>query len=664
MRYRPDFKTANGVRMTPPTPRRLWPGLYWQIAALFALLLLSWPPAHASEARTGDAGQVVHLLDYIAVDYAGAVRDGKIEDAGEFAEMQEFGHKVAQLIDTLPGADPALRRPLAVGARQLAVQIESRADSQDIARLASELKRQAISAWQLRVAPRRTPDLARGATLYAEHCAACHGSSGHGDGPAAKGLEPAPSNFFDRERMTQRSLHGLYNTITLGVGGTAMAAWPQLDDEQRWALAFYVGGLASTAEQLAAGEAAWQAGGKTSAIRDLAALTGRSAREVGAEAPLLAWLTRHPEALASLQGDPLQLSRRLLGQSVDALRAGRSDEAQGLAVASYLEGFELAENGLDQVDHTLRVDIENEMMAFRKLLATGDLAAVTARAEVIDQLLVRAADKLGSTRLSPTAAGLSAFGILFREGLEAILVLAAIAAGVVRTSGSGGAMRYVHAGWIGALLAGAATWLVAEKLVAISGATRELTEGITALISASILLYVGFWLHGKAHAEDWQRFLGQRLDGALTRGTLSLLAAVSFLAVYREAFETVLFYQALAAQAGGTGDATQALGLGAGSAALLLVGLAWGVFRGGLKLPVGLFFRVSAALLALLAVVFAGQGIAALQEAGRIAADPVSFIRLPLLGVYPTVQTLTAQVVALSLIASTLLWQRRQLKAR
>lgn len=653
---------------TPSRLAALADSLTLRYFIVFALFLLAWPspPADATETRAAGAGQVVHMLDYIAVDYAGAVSAGKVADAGEFAEMREFAHNVVQLIDTLPDAEPALRRPLALGARQLAGRIEARADGGEIARLAGELKRQAIATWQLRVAPRRTPDLARGAALYRQHCATCHGAGGHGDGPAGKGLDPAPSNFFDRERMAQRSLHGLYNTVTLGVGGTAMAAWPQLDDEQRWALAFYVGGLAATPEQLAAGEAAWQAGGKTPAIPDLAALSGRNAQEVGADAPLLAWLTRHPEALASLQGDPLQLSRRLLGQSVDALRAGRSDEAQRLAVASYLEGFELAENGLDQIDHGLRVDIETEMMAFRKLLAAGDLAAVAARAEVIDALLVRATDQLGSTRLSPTAAGLSAFGILFREGLEAILVLAAIAAGIVRTSGQSSAraaIRYVHAGWIGALLAGAATWLVAEKLVAISGATRELTEGITALISAGILLYVGFWLHGKAHAEQWQRFLGQRLDGALTKGTLGLLAAVSFLAVYREAFETVLFYQALAAQAGGTGQATQALGLGAGIAAVLLVALAWGVFRGGLKLPVGLFFRVSAALLALLAVIFAGQGIAALQEAGSIAADPVNFVRLPLLGIYPTVQTLSAQVAALALIASTLLWQRRQLQA-
>src|SRR5690606_14970065 len=130
---------------------------------------------------------------------------------------------------------------------------------------------------------------------------------------------------------------------------------------------------------------------------------------------------------------------------------------------------------------------------------------------------------------------LSAFAILLREGLEAILVVAAILAFLVK-AGRRDAVRWVHAGWIAALALGFATWFAASYLLQISGASRELTEGLTALAAAAVLLSVGYWLHGKAYAQSWQRYIREKLSGALSGGTLAALAAVSFLAVYREVF--------------------------------------------------------------------------------------------------------------------------------
>lgn len=653
------------AKQTPTTA-----GLTLRVALLFAALWLSWPmsaeaaPQTATRAAADSAAvQIVHLLDYLAVDYAGAVADGKIADAGEYAEMQEFARNVALLVGNTEGIAAADRERLAAGVRKLAGQIDGKTDAATVAALAIGLKRQAIAAWKLVAAPRKAPDLTRAATLYADHCAACHGSEGRGNGPLAKGLEPAPSDFFDRERMAQRSLYGLYNTITLGVEGTGMAAWPQLAEADRWALAFYIGGLAATADELALGEARWQqvlsgpaVATAVATINDLAALTVITAREAGPEAPLLAFLTRRPQALQALTGDPLAVSRRLLAESVAALAGGDAAAAQRLAVAAYLDGFELAEASLAAVDGPLVSAIEGEMIAFRRLVAAGELGAIRERAKAIDELLARAQERLDSNRLSPAAAGFSAFGILFREGLEAILVLAAISVGVARAGAAPSARLAIHLGWIAALIAGGITWLVADRLVAISGAAREMTEGVTALASAAILLYVGFWLHDKAHAEHWLRFLGDRVTGAVSRGALGLLAGVAFLAVYREAFETVLFFQALAAQTDAPG---RPLSLGAALAAAALLAVAWAVFRGGMKLPLALFFRASSALLATLAVVFAGQGVAALQEAGRVGIDQVAFVSVPLLGVHPTVQTLGAQVLTLAIAIVIALRARR-----
>src|SRR5688572_4114736 len=190
-----------------------------------------------------------------------------------------------------------------------------------------------------------------------------------------------------------------------------------------------------------------------------------------------------------------------------------------------------------------------------------------------------------------------------------------------------------------------------------SGATREVTEGVSALVAAAILLYVGFWMHGKSQARQWQAYLDRRLEGALTGRTLWALAFVSFLAVYREAFETVLFYEALAMQAGPGGGVPLLAGLAAATGALLVLG--WLIIRGSVRLPFGLFFGTSAALLALLSVILAGKGVAALQAAGWIAVHAVRFPSLPLIGLYPNLQSLLVQAALLVVIASGFVFARR-----
>ena len=104
-------------------------------------------------------------------------------------------------------------------------------------------------------------------------------------------------------------------------------------------------------------------------------------------------------------------------------------------------------------------------------------------------------------------------------------------------------------------LDGGVTWLAASYLITLSGADREITEGVTALLAAAMLLYVGFWMHRHAHAARWKAFIETRVASALSGRTMWALGSISFLAVYREAFETVLFYQALLAGLLGLGFA-------------------------------------------------------------------------------------------------------------
>ena len=630
---------------------------------LLLCLMLAAAPAHAQQQSAQDRGRsILHLLDYVGVDYGGAVQAGKVVSADEYKEMMEFSSQVGEGMKALP--DNPARAVLIADARKLAGQIAAKAEARDVADASAKLRWALIAAYQLQIAPRAAPPLAGAAVLYAQNCAACHGASGRGDGPAAKGLDPAPANFHNSVRMASRSAFGLYNTISLGVGGTSMTPFTQLSDEDRWALAFYVANLGENAARLKQGEAAWHSGELRAAFPDLGSVVTLSAQEIAQRngdksdkaVAVQAWLRAHPEALAELKPAPIAYSRQMLAESLSAYRQGDRERAQQAAVTSYLEGFELVERTLDNVDAPLRAETEREMLELRSAIARNVPAdQLEARIAHVDKLLASVEEKLSAGELSPAAAFASALLILLREGLEAILVLAAIIAFITK-SGQRATLRYVHAGWIAALALGALTWIAATYLIDISGANRELTEGVTALVASAMLLYVGYWLHGRSQAHAWNQFLREQVGTALERKTVWAMASISFIAVYREIFEVVLFYQALWVQAGDGGHHAVLGGIATAAAALAVTG--WGIFKYSMRLPLGPFFSAMSALMALMAVAFAGQGTAALQEAGVVAATRVPFFSLPILGIHPTLQTLGAQVLVLLLVVLGYVWKQ------
>lgn len=611
-----------------------------------AVLLATSLAAHAT---TPQGQAILHLLDYVAVEYPGVVRNGKVLDAGEYAEQVEFSGNAATLVAQLP-AHPS-QPALAAQAASLAFDIRAKADGAAVAAAASALGKALAQAYGFAVAPRAAPDLDRGRALYLESCASCHGPQGNGDGPAAVGLEPKPVNFRDPARQDRRSVLALFNTTTLGISGTSMAAFGGLPESDRWALAFFTASLLFDDVQREAGRAAWRAGDGRDLFPGLPELTGATPESVRARGgepavSMLAWLRAHPEALSPAGATPLDTALAALDESLAAYRAGNAQLAHERAVAAYLEGVELAEARLDAADRQLRPRIEADMLAFRAAIQrNAPVAEIEARHGALAALLRNTRDRVQGTTASPGAQFASAFIIIGREGLEAVLVLAAMAAFLRRTGRHEG-VRWLHGGWIAALALGGLTWWLASRLIAASGAQREVTEGVVALLAAAVLLYVGFWLHSKTHGQRWSAFIKSQMSGALGRGTLWGLALVSFMAVYREVFETVLFYQALLQQGGG---GAVLAGFATGCAALLAAALL--IMRFSARLPLGAFFAASSVLLALMAVVFAGQGVAALQEAGHLPATPVDGPTIALLGIHPTLQGLGLQAALLVLIA-------------
>ncbi len=639
------------------------------VLLLLLLGFLAAPPVADARAAAPanaerEARALVHMLDYIAVDYPATVRDGRVINEPEYAEQVEFAGVVAARVAGLPPG--GARDALAADARALEAAIRARAPGEEVAAIARRMRERLVRAYGVTLAPRTAPDLARAARAYSGTCAACHGMEGRGDGPAARGLEPPPTDFTDRERALVRSVFGLYNTITLGVADTPMRGFAELPEEERWGLAFHVGSLAFTDAERERGRRLWEAEPRwRERFPDLAAVTAAVPAEVAEHEgddglAVLAYLRAHPQAVGG-GGDPFAVAERRLAESLERYRAGDREGAYRAALSAYLDGFELAEAQVSAVAPEQRSSVEEAMLAYREALRRGaPMEEVGRLYEAARERLARAREAVRGERLSGPVAFASALVILLREGLEAVLVLAVIGATLVKADRRD-ALPWLHAGWIGALALGFATWAVSSYLVGISGAGRELTEGVTALLAAAVLLYVGFWLHGKTHADRWQRFIKEKIHDALHGGALWALAATAFLAVYREVFETILFYQALWLQGGPA--AAGHLWAGIATGALALAVLTWLILRYSMRLPLRLFFNVNAVILFALAVMFTGHGVAALQEAGKLPADTLPLPRLDLIGLYPTVETLTAQALVLLLGAGWLLWERHARRA-
>ncbi len=630
---------------------------YWLVILLLAACIPSLVLAVVPD--TDKAQAIVHMLDYVSVDYPECVQDGQVIKLEEYAEQRDFAAQALVLLGQLPAVPE--QEMLVQQARELLAQIETKASGSVITRLADQLLVHVIQAWELSVSPRQAPDLRRGEMLFEQHCVVCHGTQGEGDGPLAKGMDPAPRNFHDEARMRQRSLYGLYNTVTLGVQGTSMRAFGELSEADRWALAFITAGLRSNPSAVMKGEALWLQGeGKT----DFHALRTFVTTAPDQQAPIdssldavRAYLTKHPQALQTGTHEPLAFARMKIEETASAYANGDHEGARRLAIAAYLEGVELVESALNNVDPSLRVDIEREMMALRTAISEGRTSeSVTMQTTKITTLLDRAVDRLFGSTFSPNTAFVSSLVILLREGLESILIISTIVAYVVKT-GRRDALPYIHLGWIGAMTLGIVTWILARYMLSISGANRELTEGLTALLAAAMLLYVGWWLHSRSNAHAWNRYVREQLNSALATRTLWTMAGLSFLVVYRELFEMILFYQTLWVQAGTIGH--NAIVWGIVTAAVLLVLIGGMILRYSVRLPIGPFFLAASSLLAVMAVIFVGNGIAALQAAGVLDVTNVRFFSLPFLGIHPTVQTLVPQVLILALIAGGI-WSNRE----
>ncbi len=344
----------------------------------------------------------------------------------------------------------------------------------------------------------------------------------------------------------------------------------------------------------------------------------------------------------------LQTAHDLVAQSLREYRQGDLEGAFKTARSAYLYHFEYAEPTLRVLNPDLILSTEYLFANLRHGMEEGrSMGYLEPIASDIYSALQEAETTVtGTGTLAPTLVATGSFFILFREGLEVVLLLAAILAYLQATRNTQLALGV----WLGvgaALVATALTYVVATYLIQITPASRELISGVTSVVAVAILFYLSFWMLQQSDQRRHLEYMRARLAKAVQRGSLLAVGIAAFASVYREGFETVLLYQALVAV---SGPVISFLYLGIALGVVALVAVAVLILRLKKRLPLHLFFRVAVSVTAILAVTFIGNAARALQEAGLLPITNLIGLmpRLnpnvaALTGVHPTLETLLAQ---------------------
>lgn len=349
----------------------------------------------------------------------------------------------------------------------------------------------------------------------------------------------------------------------------------------------------------------------------------------------------------------LDQARALVEDSVSLYADGQADAAFQAARSAYLDHFEYVEIPLRVRDDALTLELEEDFARLRTAIEDGaPLDEVRLLAATTQRGLDRVERTLASPGLAaPILAAVSAFTILFREGLEAVLVVASVL-GYLEASRHGAYKGAVLRGVVAALLTSLLAFALISAVLNLAPVYRELIEAVMAVAAVALLFYVSFWMVARLDQRRWMEFVKARVWAAAATGSTVALFWLGFTIVFREGLETALFYQALFSFAQGL---ELYVALGVAVAVVVLAIAAWMILRMGRRIPVKRFLQVAVTMIMVLSVAFVGNAIRALQQSALV---PVTYLddapRLPifladLTGYHPTLQTIVGQI-ALALV--------------
>lgn len=621
---------------------------------LFSILFLVIPfiaPAQ-TEIDEKEARTLITLLDYIAKDYDGAIENGKIINQAEFEEISDFTQTcIAYHRNLIPQVNNPQFTELRVGLENLRALILNKSDQVLVDVQTKDIKNKILALGLIKMHPDKWPSLKSGMVVYNKKCQSCHGAEGKGDGILAAGLDPEPTDFQDLGTLKHLSAVQAYNVAKLGLEGTAMRSFNELSEAELWDVSFYIMSLSHPADR-----------GKLSILpqginlESISKWTDQQLQNnlaaVGSQINISQ--IRHYEPDRAV---PLEVASTNLDASLQAFLNNDKKNAQALALNAYLEGVELVENTLKASDKSIVIEIEKAMLAYRNALKGNDVELAKSTHATASELIIKAQEILDRNSYSFGFTFWAALSILLREALEALLIIVVILS-ILRPLKIKKAIRFLHAGWISALILGVASWLFVDQLVNISGSSREMMEGVGSLIAVVVLIYMGTWLHSKSEIKKWKEFIEVKINKISKSGNWWALMLFSFVVVFREAFEVVLFLSALKLDI--PSNSGSPIGWAVLTSVIIVVVFAILILQYSKRLPIKQIFRVSAITMVVLAVVLVGKGFAALQEAGIIGMNLLSDrIRLEALGIYPTIQSVGAQLLTLALTIGIWMYMER-----
>ena len=671
--------------------------------ALFAAL----GAAQAAAAQEHPARRVASIVSVAVEEYAKAVdAQGRLISAQEFQEANDFLADARKAAERLSGDNASAARALldsvadAVRAKRPPATLDS-LEQRFAAILGSEAKLEL---------PSQPLDIADGRAVYQRSCAQCHGASGLGDGPAGKVLTPHPPAIGSAVLMNGVSPALMYRVMSVGISGTPMMGFGNvLTSTQRWNVVAYVNSMRATRAQQLEGEGLFtqRCASCHGVVGASDGALARSLTKLPPEVGTVAWQVEHSDeqiaavVVGGIAGSAMPPARDLSGaqvtsmvayirslpmkernaagvvagadstsassaarnvlsqleQSLNAARTGRPGDAGDKAFDAYI-AFEPIEATARAKNPGLVVSMERQFAEFKAAVRSSNLREAEHLRDAIEASLPEVV-ALTAPSGSGTEAFWQSFLIILREGFEAILVVGAIVAFLLKT-GHKERLRNIWMGVLYALLASAGTAVLLKTLLAAIPASREIIEGATMLIAVAVLFSVSYWLISKVEAAKWQQFIKEKVTVALDQGGGRALTFVAFLAVYREGAETALFYQALFNE-GPNVVLPLSLGIVAGLIALAVIFTLF--YRYGVKIPLRPFFSVTSVLLYYMAFVFMGKGVRELQEGNAISLSTIAgFPHNEWLGLYPSWEGVLAQLALLLLFAFAVLktfWPKR-----
>ena len=559
-------------------------------------------------AQDNSAKRLSSIVGVAVEEYGKAVDgSGKLVSKLEYDETTSFLGDAKGVAQRLTGGDAALTKALL---DSMSVAVEAHRPPAEINALHTRLVSSLGVAGALDL-PTGPLDLARGKVLYTQNCSSCHGATGLGDGPAAKTLPIPVPPIGSAEEAADLTPTLAYNVVTVGVRGTPMPEFANtLTPQDRWNVINYIYELRGQTMELPAAPA------------DAASLSGTAAAN---------------SVLA------------LLDSALEFARTGDSQAAGDRAVDAYI-AFESLETTARARRPGLVSTMERHFADFKGFVRGGNLKPAQRARDAIALDLPQIVELTKPTGSGWTAF-LQSFLIILREGFEAILVIGAIVAFLIKT-GNRSRLRSVWTGVGLGLAASAVMAVVLQTIFRNLPTSREIIEGVTMLLAVVVLFSVSYWLISKVEAAKWQRFIQQKVGSALDHGGGKALALVAFLAVFREGAETALFYQAL------FNDAISMfplfLGMVVGALALAVIFTLF--YKFGVKIPMRPFFTVTSVLLYYMAFVFLGKGIRELQEGDAVGITVLQGMpSIPSLGIFPSMETLVPQGILVLLFIFMLL---------